>query len=54
LAQKNIKNFKEGDITQYLIFEWIDAIGQVTLLVNEEIAPLEEPSYGIHVIKIGL
>jgi hypothetical protein len=40
LTQKNIKNFKGGNITQYLIFEGLDVIGQATLLADEKIAPL--------------
>jgi hypothetical protein len=44
LAQKNITNFKGGDITQYLIFEGLDDIGQVALSADVKIAPLAGPS----------
>jgi hypothetical protein len=47
LAQKNITKFKGGDITQYLIFEGLDAIEQATLLADAKIAPLVEPSDGV-------
>jgi hypothetical protein len=47
LAKKNIKNFKGGDITQYLIFEGLNVVGQVTPLVVAKIYPLEEPSDGV-------
>jgi hypothetical protein len=49
LAQKNITNFKGGDVTQYLIFEGLDAIGQATLLADVEISPLAEPSDGVQI-----
>jgi hypothetical protein len=47
LAQKNITNFKGGNITQYLIFEGLNAVVQETLLADAEIAPLVEPSDGV-------
>jgi hypothetical protein len=47
LAQKNITNFKGGDIAQYLIFEELDAIGKATLLADVKIAPLAEPIDGV-------
>jgi hypothetical protein len=43
LAIKNIKNFKWGNFTQYLILEGLDAIRQVTFLVDVEISTLDEP-----------
>jgi hypothetical protein len=47
LAQKNITNFKGGDITQYLIFEGLDVVGKETLLDDAEIDPSAEPSNGV-------
>ena len=43
----NITNFNERNITQYLVFEGIDVVGQATLLVDAKIASLEEPSNGV-------
>jgi hypothetical protein len=47
LAQNNITNFKGRNITQYLIFEWLDVIRQATLLADSKIASLAEPSDGV-------
>jgi hypothetical protein len=47
LAQKNITNFKGINITQYLIFEWLDVVLKVTLLADATIASLMEPSDGV-------
>jgi hypothetical protein len=43
----NITNFNERNITQYLVFEGIDVVGQATLLVDAKIASLAEPSNGV-------
>jgi hypothetical protein len=43
----NITKFNERNITQYLVFEGIDVVGQATLLVDEKIASLTEPSNGV-------
>jgi hypothetical protein len=43
LAKNNIKKFKFMNITQYLILEGLDSIGQATLLVDTEISTLDEP-----------
>ena len=40
---KNITNFKWSNITQYLIFEGLVGIGQVTFLTNAEVPSLAEP-----------
>ena len=37
LVQRNITDIKRGNITHYLILEGMDAIGQVTLLVDGKI-----------------
>jgi thymidylate kinase len=37
LAQKNITSFERSNITQYLVFEGLDAIGQSTLLADAKI-----------------
>jgi hypothetical protein len=47
LAQKNITNFKRRNITQYLIFEGLDAIWQSTLLADAKITSLVKPSNGV-------
>jgi hypothetical protein len=47
LSQKNITNFKGSNITQYLIFEWFDAIQNATLLADVKITSLTEPSDGV-------
>jgi hypothetical protein len=47
LAQRNIKNFKGGDITQYLIFKGFDVVGKTILLVELKIDPLEDPFDGV-------
>jgi hypothetical protein len=47
LAQKNIKNIKRGNITQYLVFEALDVVQKLTLLANAEIASFVEPSNGV-------
>jgi hypothetical protein len=40
LSEKNITNFKGINITKYLIFERLDVVGQMTLLVDMEISSL--------------
>jgi hypothetical protein len=46
MVQKNITNFKGRNITQYLIFEWLDIVQQATLLADVKIASLIEPFDG--------
>jgi hypothetical protein len=43
MVQNNITNFNWGNITQYLILEGLDAIGQVTVLAEAKISSLVEP-----------
>jgi len=43
LAQKNIIDIKRGNITHYLILEWMDAIEKATLLANVKISSLVKP-----------
>jgi hypothetical protein len=47
LSQKNIVNFEWGNITQYLIFEGLDVLGQATLLVEAMVSSLAQPSNGV-------
>jgi hypothetical protein len=47
LAQNKITKFKGGNIKKYLIFEGIDVVGQVKLLVDVDISPLEETPDGV-------
>jgi hypothetical protein len=47
LAQNKIVNFKGGNITQYLILEGIDVVGNMTLLADENISSLIEPLDGL-------
>jgi hypothetical protein len=46
-VKKNFTNFKGSEITQYLIFEGLDVIGQATLLDDSKIASLEKPTDGV-------
>jgi hypothetical protein len=43
LEQNHITDIKRGNITQYLILEGLDSIGQVTLLEDTKISPLVKP-----------
>jgi hypothetical protein len=43
LAQNNITDIKRGNITHYLIFEGMDAIGHATLLANVKISFVVKP-----------
>jgi hypothetical protein len=43
LAQKNITYISWGNITHYLILEWMDSIGHATLLVDAKIYSLVKP-----------
>jgi hypothetical protein len=43
LAQKNITNIKKGNITNYLIVEGLDAIGQEALSLDTKISSLVKP-----------
>jgi hypothetical protein len=47
LAQNNIAIFKGSNITQYLIFEGLDVVGQVILLADTKIDSLVKPSDGV-------
>jgi hypothetical protein len=40
-------NFKGRNITQYLIYEILDAIGQTKLLADTEISSLTKPTDGV-------
>jgi hypothetical protein len=40
-------NFKGRNITQYLTFERLDVIGQMTLLVDAEISSLAKSTDGV-------
>jgi hypothetical protein len=42
--QNHIIDIKRGNISHYLIFEGMDAIGQVTLLAETEISSLVKPA----------
>jgi hypothetical protein len=43
LAQNNITDIKRGNITHYLILEWMDAIEKETLLDDTNISSLVKP-----------
>jgi hypothetical protein len=47
LAQNNMTNFKGRNITQYLIFEWLDVVRQETVLADTKIDSLTKPSDGV-------
>jgi hypothetical protein len=47
LSSKNIKKFKGRNITQYLIFERLDVVGKMTLLVDTKISSLAKPADGV-------
>jgi hypothetical protein len=47
LAQNNMKKFKGGNITQYLILEGLDAVGKTKLLADPEVSSLVETPYGV-------
>jgi hypothetical protein len=47
VAQKKITNFERINITQYLDFEGLDVIRQLTLFSDADISSLVEPSNGV-------
>jgi len=43
LAQENITEIQWGNITQYLILEWIDLVGHAILFFDGKISSLVKP-----------
>ena len=44
---KNITNFKWGNITNYLIFEGLDIVGEAALLTDVDVSSMAQPTNAV-------